>query len=158
MDQIMLSAVCRTIVGRTGRRLPTYSSIRDAYTKGLFADYYRYNPIVSTKTYYKYANASTPYPHFLMRHYSGANGYRRNLSDMMGIVDACPSITLLRQIQGELHQWISAYLPMEEACAVCQHYVATNASRREIAVYLADIMHHAICRKNVINRPTETGV
>ena len=118
MDQVMLSAVCRTIVGRTGRRLPAYTDICEAYTKGLFADYYLYNPMVSTKTYYKYANAAVPFPHFLNRHYSGASGYRRTLSDMMGICDAC---------------------------------------RREIAIFLGDVMHRAICQENVGYRPTDTG-
>ena len=127
-------------------------------TEGLYADYYHYNPYVSTKTYYKYANASTPYPHFLEQHYSGPSGYRRNLSDMMGIVDACPSITLLRQTQSELHQWVSAYLTAEEADAVNCNYVAQDANRREIAIYLADVVHYALCRKNVGNRPTDVGV
>lgn len=157
MDQIMLSAVCRIIVGRTGRRLPAYSGIREAYVNGLFADYFLYNPAVSTKTYYKYANATTPYPHFLARHYSGPNGYRRTLSDMMGICDTCTSIVLLRQIQDELYQWVSVYLPVDEASAVCQHYVASNADRREIAVFLADGMHHALSRNNGENRPTDVN-
>lgn len=157
MDQIMLAAVCRILVGRTGRRIPAYPGIRDAYTKGLFADYYLFNAVVSTKTYYKYASATTPYPHFLERHYSGPKGYRRTLSDMMGICDACTSIVLLRQIQEELYQWVSAYLPAEEACAVCQHYIASDAGRREISVFFADVMHHALCRENDGNRPTDAG-
>lgn len=154
MDQIMLSAVCRTIVGPTGRRLPAYSGIREAYTH-LFADYYCFNSIVCTKSFYKYANASTPYPRFLFRHYGGSKGYRRTLSDMMGICDGCTSLTLLGQIQAELYQWVCAYLPAEEARAVCQHYVATNAGRREIAVFWADVMHSAINRENDGNRPTD---
>lgn len=157
MDQIMLAAACRIIVGRTGRRLPAYSGIREAYTKGLFADYYLYNPVVSTKTMYKYAGSSTPFPHFLARHYSGPNGYRRTLSDMMGICDTCTSIVLLRQIQNELYQWVSAYLPADEASAVCQHYTASDAGRREISVFFADVMHHALCRNNGENRPTDAG-
>lgn len=155
MDQIMLAAVCRIIVGRTGRRLPAYPSIRKAYINGLFRDYYLYNPPVSTKSLYKYANRSVAYPHFLYRHYNGSKGYRRTLSDMMGICDACTSITLLRQIQYELHQWMSGYLPAEEAGTVCQHYVASDTSRHEIAVFWADVMHHAICRNNDGNRPTD---
>lgn len=154
MDQIMLAAVCRHIVGRTGRRLPAYSGIQEAYTKGLFADYYLYNPTVCAKTCYKYADSATPFPHFLERHYSGSKGYRRTLSDMMGICDACTSIALLHQIQEELHQLVSTFLPPEEASAVCQHYVPSSASRREIAVFFADVMHHAICPDIVANRPT----
>lgn len=157
MDQIMLNAVCHIIVGRTGRKLPVYSNIRNAYTKGLFADYYLYNPVVGTKTYYKYANTSAPYPHFLLRHYSGPKGYRRTLSDMMGICDACTSIVMLRQIQSELYHLVSTYLPEDELYTVCQHYVASDASRHEIAVFWADVMHHALCRENVGNRPTDAG-
>lgn len=157
MDQIMLTAVCRIIVGRTGRRLPAYVNIQEAYVNGLFADYHLYNPVVSTKTYYKYANASTPFPHLFARHYGGSTGYRRTLSDMMGICDACTSITLLRQIQDELYRWVSAYLPAEEACAVCQHYIASDAGRREISVFFADVMHHALCRENDGNRPTDVN-
>ena len=129
--------------------------IRRAYINGLFRDYYLYNPPVSTKSLYKYANRSVAYPHFLYRHYNGSKGYRRTLSDMMGICDACTSITLLRQIQYELHQWMSGYLPAEEAGTVCQHYVASDTSRHEIAVFWADVMHHAICRNNDGNRPTD---
>lgn len=158
MDQVMLAATCRTIVGCNGRRIPAYPDLRTAYTQGLFADYYRYNPYVTTKTYYKYANTSTHYPHFMEKHYSGSGGYRRNLSDMMGIADTCTSVTLLRQIQSELHQWVSAYLPQGEADVVNRNYAAQDAGRREIAVYLADVMHCAICCENVGNRPTEMGV
>ena len=157
MDQIMVSAVCRIIVGRTGRRLPAYLGIRDAYAHGLFADYYLYNPVVSTKTYYKYAAATTPHPHFLFRHYGGSKGYRRTLSDMMGICDSCTSIVMLRQIQDELHQWVSVNLPADEARTVCQHYVESDADRLKIATFMADVMHHALCRNNGGNRPTEEG-
>lgn len=157
MDQILLSATCRIIVGRTGRRLPVYSGIRAAYTTGLFADYYRLNPILSTKTYYKYTNATTPYPHFLPKHYSGPKGYHRTLSDMIGICDACTSISLLRQIQDELYQWVSSYLPAEEAGTVCQNYVAPDAGRHEIAVFWADVMHHALCKDYDGKRPTDVN-
>lgn len=157
MDQIMVAAVCRILVGRTGKRLPAYANIREAYVNGLYADYYLYNKPVSVKSFYKYSNTSAPYPHFLSRHYGGSKGYRRTLSDMMGICDACPSITLLRQIQEELYQWVSAYLPAEEACMVCQHYIASGAGRREISVFFADVMHHALCRENDGNRPTDAG-
>ena len=157
MDQIMLNTACRIIVGRTGRRLPAYPGIREAYINGLFKDYYLYNPPVSTKTLYKYTNRSVPYPRFLAHHYCGPKGHRRTLSDMMGICDACTSISLLRQIQDELYQWVSSYLPVVEAGTVCQHYVASDANRHEIAVLLADVMHHALCRDYDGNRPTDAG-
>ena len=155
MDQRMLSALSRIIVGRNGRRLPSYANIKQAYIKGLFADYYCYNPHVSIKTIYKYANATIPYPHFLICHYGGANSYRRTLSDMMGLVDNCPSLTLLRRIQDEVFRWILTYLPGDEAAKVCKNYVDQDATRRDIAVYLADTMHHAIMRDPVANRPSE---
>lgn len=154
MDQRMLRALCRIIVGPTGRRLPAYPDIQAAY-QGLFADYYRYNPYVSIKTCYKYANASTPYPHFLCRHYDGPKGYSRTLSDVMGVADDCTSITLLRQIQDEVFQWAMAYLPDDESADACKHYVIQNATRRDIAVYLADMLHLAITRDSVENNPSE---
>lgn len=89
MNQTTLAAVSRIIVGPTGRRIPAYGSIQAAYTLGLYADYYRYNPTVSVQTIYKYAIHATRYPLFGARHYSGTDGYRRNLSDMMGIAGAC---------------------------------------------------------------------
>lgn len=146
MDQIMLAAVCRIIVGRYGRRIAAYSDIRSAYTNGLFADYYRFNPLVSVKTYFKYAGAKTPYPHFLERHYGGPKGYLRTLGDMTSICDVCTSIVLLHQIQDELHHWVSVHLPPDEVRLLDTHYVGSESDRREIAVYLADTMHHAICR------------
>ena len=158
MDQRMLAALCRTIVGPTGRRLPAYPDIQAAYTKGLFADYYFYNPQVGIKTFYKYANSSTPFPHFLIRHYGGANDYRRTLSDMIELVDSCPSLTLLKQIQNEVFQWATAYLPKNEAAEVCKNYVGQNATRREIAIFLADVMHYAITRtENIEHRPSDSG-
>lgn len=144
MHQIMLAAVCRIIVGPTGRRIAAYGNIHTAYTQGLFADYYKYNPPVTNKTCYKYANRTTPYPHFLARHYSGASGYRRSLRDMMGVVDACPSINLIRQTQSEVHNWVTAHLPPNAAQTLSQNYVNQSAARREVAAYLADVMHYAI--------------
>ena len=61
-------------------------------------------------------------------------------------------------IQSELHQWVSAHLAAEEADAVNCNYIAQDASRREITIYLADVVHYALCRKNVGNRPTDMGV
>jgi len=148
----MLAAICRIIVGRNGRRLDPLD-IKAAYTQSLFADYYRLNPWVCRQTYYKYMNGSTPYPHFLGRHYAGANGYRRNLSDMMGIVDSCTSIVLLRQIQDEVHQWVVTHLSANEVSAINSNYVFGAANRREIAVYLADVMHYALNADNLVYNP-----
>lgn len=145
MNQTMLAAVSRIIVGPTGRRIPAYGSIQAAYTLGLYADYYRYNPTVSVQTIYKYANHTTRCPHFWARHYAGTDGYRRNLSDMMGIADACASITLLRQIQDEVHKWVIDHLPPETAFGLNENYVNQDANRHNIAVYLADVMHYALC-------------
>lgn len=157
MDQRMLAALCRIIVGPTGRRLPAYSSVEAAFTQGLFKDYFSYNAVLCRQTYYKYLSASTPFPHFLIRHYGGSNDYRRNLSDMMELVDACPSLTLLNQIQDEVFQWTTAYLPKNEAAEVCKNYVGQNATRWEIAVFLADVVHHAITRsKNIERRPSDS--
>lgn len=145
MNQVMLAAICRIIVGPRGRRIPAYGDIHTAYTKGLFADYYRYNPLVSVQTVYKYTNQTTPYPHFLAQHYAGDSGYRRNLGDMMGIADACASITQLCQIQGEVHAWVIGHLPPETADSLGCNYVNQDATRRQVAVYLAEIMHYALC-------------
>lgn len=152
MDQRMLAAVCRILVGPTGKRLPAYKDIQDAHTKGLFADYYRVNPPVGRKTIYKYANTSTPFPHFLLQHYGGLDDYRRNLTDMMDLVDACPSLNFLRRTQDEIFQWTSAYLPEEEAKEVCKNYIEQNATRRQIAIFLADVMHYAITRTEKVGR------
>ena len=76
---------------------------------------------------------------------------------MIGICDTCTSIVLLRQIQKDLYQWVSGYLPAEEARTVCQNYVASDASRHEIAVFWADVMHHALCRDYDGNRPTDVN-
>lgn len=145
MNQIMLAAVNRIIVGPAGRRIPAYGSIHAAYTLGLYANYYRYNPTVSVQTIYKYANHTTRYPHFWAHHYAGSDGYRRNLSDMMGIADACASITLLRQIQDEVHMWVIDHLTREIAFVLSKNYVNQYPNRHDIAVYLADVMHYALC-------------
>lgn len=158
MDQQLLAAVCRIIVGPTGRRLPAYRSIEDAFTQGLFKDYFSYNSVLSRKTFYKYLNETTVFPHFLMRHYGGANDFHRNLSDMMDLVDACPSLVLLKQIQDEVFQWTSAYLPKNEVSKVCKNYVEQNATRLEIAIFLADTLHYAITRaENIEHRPSDSG-
>lgn len=140
----MLSVVIRIIIGRNGRRIAAFPDIETASIKGVFADYYSNNPHVTAKTIYKYRRGTQPYPHFLARHYGAPNGYRRTLSDMMGLVDACPSILLLRQIQEEVHQWVIEYLPSDEAISVCCNYISQNATRGDVAIYLADMMHYAI--------------
>lgn len=159
MDQVMLAAICRIIVGPTGRRLPAYGNIETAFAQGLFKDYYSFNPMLSRKTFYKYINESAPFPHFLEKHYgTKSSDYRRTLSDMLELVDNCPSLTLLRQILDEVHQWTKANLPKDEAAKVCKNYVDQNASRREIAIFLADVMHYAITRtENVGHRPSDSG-
>lgn len=144
MNQMMFTAVSRMIIGQNGRRIPAYPDIQTAYIDGLLADYYTYNPHVSKKTYYKYLRGSIPHPHFIDRHYGGAKGYHRTLSDMVHLTDASASIILLRQIQDEVYQWVMGYLPSDAAASVCRHYISKNATRRDIAIYLADVMHYAI--------------
>ena len=144
MNQRYLAALSRILVGPTGRRIAAYGSIHSAYSQGLFADYYRFGKPACTKTYYKYANRTVPYPHQLARHYAGADGHHRVLADMMGIADSA-SIPLLRQIQEEVHTWVIAHLPPETAFGLNKNYVNKNASRNDIALYLADVMHYALC-------------
>ena len=148
MDQTMLVNINRIIIGPTGRRLPAYADIKEAYVKGVYADYYQYNPTLCIKSYYKQSKGAAPYPHFLGNHYSGSSGYRRTLSDMSGICNACCSISLLHQIQEELYQWVTAYLPPDEASALCRHYVKSDADRDQIAGFFATVMHHAHGRKS----------
>lgn len=144
MNQIMLAAVCRYILGPKGHRNATFGDIHTAYTQVIFADYFRYNPYVSAKTLYKYTNCTSPYPHFLTNHYGGPNGYRRTLGDMMGVVDRCPSITQVWEIQDGIHHWVSTHLPPETAQTLSKHYVNQNTDRREIAVFISNVMHHAV--------------
>lgn len=144
MNQHMLAAICRAIIGPTGRRIAAYPDIQTAYTQGLYADYYRLNPIVCEKTCRKYCCGTTPYPHFLHRHYGDAGGYRRTLADMMDVVDTCPSITQLRSIQDDVHAWVSTHLSAADAQALDAHYAAQDTTRRQIAEYLADVMQYAI--------------
>lgn len=155
MNQLMIAAVCRIIVGPTGRRMPAYRDIQAAYTQGLFADYFSLNPMVSVKTCYKYANRTAPFPHFLEQHYGGSKGYRRTLGDMMGVVDSCPSITLLWQIQSEVYRWVETHLQGEVAFHINENYVNTNASRSQIARYLAVAVHFAVTENFVECRPTD---
>lgn len=140
----MLAAVCRHILGPKGHRNAAFGDISTAYTRIIFADYFRYNPHISAKTLYKYTNCTSRYPHFLDNHYGGPRGYRRTLDDMMGVVDQCPSITQLWKIQDGIHHWVSTQLPLETAQNLSSHYVMQNTNRQDIAVYLADIMHYAI--------------
>lgn len=144
INQPLLAAICRILIGPTGKRIAAYPDVTAAFTDVLFADYYRLNPVVCRQTYYKYLKNTVPYPHFLSKHYGPPNGRRRTLSDMMGLVDACTSIGQVRQIQSEVHQWIVSHLSAEEAAILHRNYVTENASRREVAEYLADIMQHAL--------------
>lgn len=143
MNQTVLAAVCRIIVGPTGRRISAYPGIYYAYTQGLFADYYCTYGAVSDKTLYRYANQDFRYPHFIARHYGGERGYHRTLGDMMGIADST-GILLLRSIQDDLHKWVAENLSAQDAQALAINYVNQNASRHQIALYLADVMHYAI--------------
>jgi len=144
INQPILAATCRIIIGPTGRRIAAFSDVTTAFTQGIFKDYYRLNHAVCRQSFYKYLKTTQPYPHFLAQHYGPPNGRRRTLSDMMGIVDACTSIMQVRQIQYEVHQWSVTNLSAEEAAALNQNYVAQNASRREVAVYLTDVLQHAL--------------
>lgn len=143
INQPMIAAITRILIGKTGRRIAAYPDVTTAFTDGLFADYYRLNPVVCRQTYYKYLK-TTPYPHFLARHYGPPNGRRRTLSDMMGLVDACTSIKQAHQIQEEVYRWIATHFTAEEAALLSRNYVPLNASRREVAEYLTDVMQHAL--------------
>ena len=143
INQSMLGAIARILIGPTGRRIAAYPDVTTAFAEGLFADYYSLNPVLCRQSYYKYLK-TTPYPHFLSQHYGPPNGRRRTLSDMMGLVDACTSIGQVRQIQSEVHRWIVSHLSAEEAAILHRNYVTENASRREIAEYLTDVIQYAL--------------
>ena len=140
INQPMLAAICRILIGPTGRRIAAYFDVTIAVREGLFADYYRLNHAVCRQSYYKYLKTTVPYPHFLAQHYGPPNGRRRTLSDMMGLVDACTSIKQAHQIQEEVYRWIATHLTAEEAALLSRNYVPLNASRREVAEYLTDVM------------------
>jgi len=144
ISQSMLAAIVRILIGPTGRRIAAYPDVTTAFAEGVFADYYRLTPILCRQSFYKYLKMTTPYPHFMSQHYGPPNGRRRTLSDMMGLVDACPSRIQIYQIQSEVHQWIVFHLSAEEAIVLNQNYVAQDASRREVAEYLTDVMQYAL--------------
>ena len=61
----------------------------------------------------------------------------------MGIADST-GILMLRSIQDDLHKCVAENLPAEDAQVLSRNYVNQNATRNQIAVYLADVMHYAI--------------
>lgn len=144
MNQFMMASVCRIIIGPTGHRLTVYPNIQSAYMDGLFADFFRYNPHLSEETFRKHCRGTKPYPRNLIRHYSGPTGYRRTLGDMMGVCDACPSLSTLCDIQNEIHRWICEYLPEADHRTLDLHYIADHPSRYQIAQYLAVTLHYSI--------------
>ena len=147
MDQLMVNAITRIVLGPTGHRLPIYPDIQSAYIDGLLADYYACHAPVGVKTCYKYITGAVPPPHFWGAHYRRPDGYHRIQSNMTRLVNASPSLIQLRQIQSEVYDWVSGYLPAVKAASVCRHYVAQDATREDIAVYLADIWHYALTCK-----------
>ena len=144
MHQPMLYALSRIILGRNGRRISALGDIRTAYTQ-LFADYYRANPHLSIQTYYKYAKQVKPFPQSLGAHYAGERGYRRTLGDLLCLVDNAPCITVLYQINIDIHLWITTHLPPDTALTLDRYYVNNIANRRQIALYLTDVLHFALC-------------
>lgn len=144
MHQPMLYALSRIILGRNGRRISALGDIRTAYTQ-LFADYYQANPNLSIQTYYKYAKQAKPFPQSLGAHYAGDRGYRRTLGDMLCLVDNAPCITVLYQINSDVHQWVTTHLSPDTAQLLGRYYVTTKPSRRQIALYLSDVLHFALC-------------
>ena len=144
MHQPMLYALSRIILGRNGRRISALGDIRTAYTL-LFADYYRANPHLSIQTYYKYAKREKPYPQSLGVHYAGDKGYHRTLGDLLCLVDNAPCITVLYQINIDIHLWITTHLPPDTALTLDRYYVNNIANRRQIALYLTDVLHFALC-------------
>ena len=146
MHQPMLYALSRIILGRNGRRISALGDIRTAYTQ-LFADYYRTNPQLSIQTYYKYSKQAKPYPQSLCVHYAGDRGYHRTLGDLLCLVDNAPCITVLYQIYSEVHQWLATHLPPDTAQLLNRSYVNDKPTRRQIALYLTDVLHFALCDK-----------
>lgn len=146
MHQSMLFSLSRIILGRNGRRISALGDIRTAYTQ-LFADYYRTTPHLSIQTYYKYANQVMPYPQSLGVHYAGDKGYHRTLGDLLCLVDNAPCITVLYQINIDVHQWVTTHLPPDTAQPLSRSYVNTKPSRRQIALYLTDVLHFALCEE-----------
>lgn len=144
MNQPMLFSLSRIILGRNGRRISALGNIRTAYTQ-LFADYYRANPHLSIQTYYKYAKQVKPFPQSLGAHYAGERGYRRTLGDLLCLVDNAPCITVLYQINIDIHLWITTHLPPDTALTLDRYYVNNKANRRQIALYLTDVLHFALC-------------
>ena len=145
MHQSMLFALSRIILGRNGRRISALGDIRTAYTQ-LFADYYRTRPReLSVQTFYKYATRVKPYPKTFSAHYAGDKGYHRTLGDLLCLVDNAPCITVLHQINIDVHQWVTTHLPPDIAQPLSRSYVNTKPSRRQIALYLTDVLHFALC-------------
>lgn len=156
--------IIQRIIGRTGRWLPEYGGLLDAYTQGLQASYYmpeyvrvhipkageelchHMEEVISEKTIREYCRGTRRIPHWIIQCYAGEAGYHRVLDDMLGLTHTCTSLHRLRVIQATVHTYLTTALPPDVAVQVERHYTPTGATRDQIALYLADTLYYGYCQ------------
>lgn len=133
----MTHTIIRIITGRTGRRLPEYGGLENIWTRGVMASYYRHSGATACdKHVRKILGGGSGLSHLIPEHY--IDSYDRILADMQGITRTCTSLHRLRKIQAEIRDALPATVR-----AAAEPYYCPDATRDQIAAYLAQAVWHA---------------
>lgn len=135
-EQTMTHTIIRIITGRTGRRLPEYGGLENIWTRGVMASYYRHSGATACdKHVRRILGGGSGLSHLIPEHY--IDSYDRILADMQGIARTCTSLHRLRKIQAEIRDALPATVR-----AAAEPYYCPDATRDQIAAYLAQVMWH----------------
>lgn len=132
--------VAQAVIGNNGRRTPEYGGISNTWTCGMMPSYYG-GVRKSSKTVFHYLDRSWTLPRELTDTYTSPGYYPYILTDMEKLCQTVTSLHRLRRIQEEIHQKVITSVPGEQIGNLEAHYVSNEPSRRQIASYLADVIH-----------------
>ena len=144
MQNKRFSEFAKHLYGRKGRYWPEFGT-QEAVWRYSFLDQYPDGEQASEESVQRYCTGISRYPSRLRKRYTQDDGLAVLIQNMERVVNSSSSLKRVRSIQQEVHMWLTtAGFPPKDLERINQCYVAADASRNEIALYLATVMHKII--------------
>lgn len=155
MREKLFSEFAKILLGANGHRWPELGGTLVEPWKMIHTDYVKKDydqkdqvekvKEISESCVKKYCRGKTQYPRLVRKFYLEDNGEKRLQGNFEIFINSSTSLRKIRSIQDEVYTWLQeAELPEQEKEQVERFYISHNAVPKEIAVFLAAVMHCVI--------------
>lgn len=142
MEKTIFADMAQRLLGPGGRMWPEYGTLDTLWCRGIYTDYYRNHHYAAESSCARYCAGHSKLPRPLQRRYTLPDGLQQLRHNMQHVVAASTSLARVRRIQMDVHGWVDTLMLLDtDKTQIEANYVAMDATRDQIAAYLADVLH-----------------